>query len=114
MKQIPTSAMSDIAFLLLMFFIVFAIVSGHIPPSVTPPSAIGEEALLEDLPIIYVDNEGVLFIDDHVVSLESVPYQERYGLLASKNTPFSIISPLIEHLRTKGAVTLICLVASEP
>ncbi len=113
MKQFSTSAMSDIAFLLLLFFIILAVVSVQTSPPITPATAEGVTDFLKTSSIISIDKEGNFYLDNQEVRLDSIPHQKQYALLAHRDSPYSMISPLIDYLSKEGSVVLVCLVEAK-
>jgi biopolymer transport protein ExbD len=108
--QIPTASMSDIAFLLLIFFMVSTVFVKERGLNVTMPQA--EE--IEKIPrknaaTIYVDRYGTISIDDMVVEIPQVSIimqrklAENFNLLTAfrtdKETNFGIMSDILKQLQ---------------
>ena len=71
--SVPTSSMADIAFLLLIFFMVstiFKLEDGL--PVELPKAAASEQIARERVAYIWVDQSGRLSINDNLVQLQSV------------------------------------------
>ncbi|MDD4574640.1 MAG: biopolymer transporter ExbD [Sphaerochaeta sp.] len=106
----PPTAMTDIAFLLLLFFLILAISTHLLPIPLTPaqgtPSSVPEEADH----LLLVTREGELYYQGNRVIIEEVPLAEEFSLLADKETPFRILGPIIEALKQRGVTTLHCIV----
>src|SRR5690606_4427171 len=72
-NTIPTSSMADIAFLLLIFFIVttiFRIEQGI--PIVLPRAEAGEKLPRQHLVNIYIDARGDISIDDKLIRMADI------------------------------------------
>jgi len=113
-RTTPPSALTDIAFLLLLFFLIMAITSHQSPIPLTPAQTSAQKMDLKDIPTLLVSQDGQLFLDGTPINLEALPSESTYALLADRNTPFSVLFPLIEHLREQGTETLHCLVEEKP
>ncbi|NNE07258.1 MAG: biopolymer transporter ExbD [Gemmatimonadetes bacterium] len=71
--DVPTSSMADIAFLLLIFFMVttiFKLEDGL--PVTLPKAAAAEQIAREKVAYIWVDRAGRLSINDNIVELKTV------------------------------------------
>nr|WP_321263077.1 biopolymer transporter ExbD [uncultured Sphaerochaeta sp.] len=110
----PNSTITDIAFLLLLFFLILAISTQQTPVPLEAASTNAE--ILEDTNIatIVVSHTGELFLDGTPTTLESIPNKIEYALLADRNTPYEIIHPIITFLKERGVGTLYCLVEDQP
>lgn len=117
--SIPTSSMSDIAFLLLIFFIVTTVFVEHrpeFPPEL--PSATSTDALRNKRNIanLWISPDGIIQIDSALVNLEQVaPTLHRKLLLNPKlvvliksdeNTRYGTVSQVIEELRRAQALRI--------
>ena len=107
---IPTASMSDIAFLLLLFFMVSTVFVSEKGIPITMPKA----ASIEKIPrnhsaTIYVNKNGLISIDDFVVSIPDVKYvmqkklAEDFNVLTcfrtDKDTSYGIMSDILNQLR---------------
>lgn len=112
-RTTPPTALTDIAFLLLLFFLILAVSTRQVAIPIEP--ATGEAVVqdLKDIPILLVGSDGSLFLDNKPVLLDSIPTSDSYTLLADKETPFSVLSPIIEHLKQQGIKTLHCVVEGQ-
>lgn len=110
---IPSSSMSDIAFLLLLFFLILAITSRTTPVAVTAPDAPTWEELQQEYPTIYVSKEGTLYLGEAPLDLATTTLPEEICLLADKETPFALIQPVLELLKAQHVTTIHCLVQGE-
>ncbi len=108
------TAMTDIAFLLLLFFLIFAITSMTLPVPVDPATSehsfptTGEEVRL------IVDAQGTLYLSGKPIAIEDIPSSPIVSLLADKATFFSNIAPVIDRLRENGTKTIRCIVQERP
>jgi biopolymer transport protein ExbD len=109
--EIPNASMSDIAFLLLIFFMVSTVFVKERGLKIIMPQA--EE--IEKIPrnnaaTIYVDRSGNISIDDMIVEIPQVSYYmqkkkgENFNVIAAfrtdKDTQYGIMSDILNQLRT--------------
>ncbi|MBN1326790.1 MAG: biopolymer transporter ExbD [Candidatus Cloacimonetes bacterium] len=107
---IPTASMSDIAFLLLLFFMVSTVFVRERGLRVTLPQA----KKIEKIPrnhsaTIYVTNSGMISIDDLEISIPDVQwvmqrkYMEDFNVIAcfrtDKDANYGIMSDILNQLR---------------
>ena len=112
---IPTSSMGDIAFLLLIFFMVTTIFreeSGL--PVELPRAEAGEEVNRELISNIYINRVGQISIDDRLVQIKHIP--DIMGQKISENpqlvvafktdtyTDYGLVSDVMEELKEVNAV----------
>ena len=112
---IPTSSMGDIAFLLLIFFMVTTIFreeSGL--PVELPRAEAGEEVNRELISNIYIDRVGRISIDDRLVQVKHIA--DLIGPMVSDNpalivafktdryTDYGVVSDVMEELKEVNAV----------
>ena len=113
--RIPTSSMADIAFLLIVFFMVTTIFKMEQGLAVTlPRSTAGEKIPKQNVAHIWIDRTGVISIDDLVVSVPDIDYmisaklRENQGLIVSFNTdenaPYRIVNEAMERLKLANAL----------
>ncbi|HHE38052.1 MAG TPA: biopolymer transporter ExbD [Candidatus Cloacimonetes bacterium] len=108
--SIPTASMSDIAFLLLLFFMVSTVFVKERGLKVNMPQA----ASIQKIPrnnaaTIYVTKSGAISIDDFNVSIPDVQYKmyqkkaENFNTIAcfrtDKDTNYGIMSDIMYQLR---------------
>lgn len=108
--EIPNASMSDIAFLLLIFFMVSTVFVKERGLKVVMPKA----KEIEKIPrshaaTIYVDRNGTISIDDMTVSIPDVNYymqrkkSEDFNLIAcfrtDKDTQYGLMSDVLNQLR---------------
>ncbi|MGH0052748.1 MAG: ExbD/TolR family protein [Sphaerochaetaceae bacterium] len=112
-RHTPSSTVTDIAFLLLLFFLILAI-STHQTPVPIEAAATNAE-LLEDteVPTLLVSSDGQLFLDGTPLLLGEIPNQETYALLADKHTSYETMHAILEQLKLIGVETVYCLVEDE-
>ncbi len=112
---IPTASMSDIAFLLLLFFMVSTVFVKEKGLRVTMPQAEEIQKIPRDQSAtIYVDKFGTISIDDLVVSIPDVQWVmqkklvENFNVIAcfrtDKNTNYGIMSDILNQLREANAL----------
>jgi biopolymer transport protein ExbD len=112
---IPTSSMGDIAFLLLIFFMVTTIFrqeSGL--PVELPRAEAGEEVNRELVSNVYINRQGQISIDDRLVQVKHIP--DIMGKKISDNpqlivafktdnyTDYGVVSDVMEALKEVNAV----------
>ncbi|HPR17048.1 MAG TPA: biopolymer transporter ExbD [Candidatus Cloacimonadota bacterium] len=112
---IPTASMSDIAFLLLLFFMVSTVFVREKGLKVRLPKA---EAI-QKIPrthsaTIYVSRNGSISIDDMIVPIPDVKYvmqkklMEDFNVIAcfrtDKDTSYGIMSDVMNQLREAGTL----------
>ena len=112
---IPTSSMGDIAFLLLVFFMVTVVFTDETGLVVKLPRAeAGEEGIAELISNIYINSEGKISIDDMIVhssDVSALMSQKVAGnpflivaFKTDKHTPYGVVSEVMEGLKEANAV----------
>jgi biopolymer transport protein ExbD len=107
---IPTASMSDIAFLLLLFFMVSTVFVREKGLNVRMPKAKGIQKIPRShSATIYVDKNGTISIDDLVIDIPDVQWvmqkklAEDFNVIASfrtdKDTSYGIMSDILYQLR---------------
>ncbi|THB65753.1 MAG: biopolymer transporter ExbD [Spirochaetaceae bacterium] len=109
-SAIPISAMSDIAFLLLIFIMLVSLIDYREEIRIDYPES--REALLtqaEHNTEIWVDQQGQLFIDAQPVSMQDVENHivtvflenpsTRIHIIADKDTPYSHVHEVVNLLQ---------------
>ena len=110
-KRFPApTAMTDIAFLLLLFFLILAISTHVLPIPLTPAQSAFSSSTEEAKHLLLVALDGKLYYQEKAVLLEDLPSAEEFSLLADKDTPFRILAPIIDALKQRGVTTLHCIV----
>ncbi len=113
--RIPTSSMADIAFLLIVFFMVTTIFKMEQGLAITlPRSTAGEKIPKENVAHIWIYRTGIISIDDLVVSVPDIDYmisaklRENRGLIVSFNTdenaPYRVVNEAMERLKLANAL----------
>ncbi|RLC58805.1 MAG: biopolymer transporter ExbD [Candidatus Cloacimonadota bacterium] len=112
---IPTASMSDIAFLLILFFMVSTVFVAERGLKVRMPRA----AEIQKIPrnhsaTIYVDKNGTISIDDMVISIPDVNWvmqkklADDFNVIAcfrtDRNTNYGIMSDILNQLREANAL----------
>lgn len=89
--EIPTSSMADIAFLLIVFFLVSTIFSNEMGLQIILPEK-GEEVKVRktNLARVYVTEIGEVKIDGDPVKLDDIPARAKSMLAANDSLIFSI------------------------
>ncbi|MCK4409344.1 MAG: biopolymer transporter ExbD [Candidatus Eisenbacteria sp.] len=115
--RIPTSSMADIAFLLIVFFMVTTIFKLEQGLAITlPRSTAGEKIPREKIAHIWIDRAGVLSIDDMVISVPDIEpmvlakLRENPGVIIAFNTdenaPYRAINDAMERLKLANALRI--------
>lgn len=109
-STIPTASMSDVAFLLLLFFMVSTVFVKERGLKVTLPRAESIEKIpRKQSATIYVNSAGVISIDDFPVEIPQVAglmnskLAQNFNLITcfrtDKNTRYGIMSDILNQLR---------------
>lgn len=112
---IPTASMSDIAFLLLLFFMVSTVFVREKGLKVNLPKAVSIQKIPRNhSATIYVNQNGNISIDDLAVSIPDVQWVmqkkliEDFNVIAcfrtDKNTNYGIMSDILNQLREANAL----------
>ena len=113
--NIPTSSMGDIAFLLLVFFMVTVVFTDESGLVVKLPRAeAGEEAIRDLISNVYINEAGMISIDDMIVRPQDVTplmsnkvAENPFMIVAFKTdkyTPYGVVSEVMEALKEANAV----------
>lgn len=116
-EEIPSSSMADIAFLLLIFFMVSTVFRKEREQPIEWATAEATEKIDEkrkNILHLWVDPEGQVFINDQLVPYESISgvvrplYSENRNLVVAvrgdRDVPYSQINAITEQLKQSGAV----------
>ena len=116
-SEIPSSSMADIAFLLLIFFMVTTTFRAEQPRDVTMPEAMAQEKIPEkrkDIQNLFIERGGAVYINDRNVPVPQIsdviaPIRlDRARLVVSirgdVDAPYSLVNDVQEELRDAGAV----------
>lgn len=116
--SIPTSSMADIAFLLLIFFMVTTVFVRFRQPGIVLPRAekIEEIKLRRHIQYLFVSADRKLFINDTQAKVEQVApvfYDFRVSnprmivsLKCDRRAPYGLISEVLEELRKADALRI--------
>jgi len=102
--------MTDIAFLLLLFFLIFTITSLTTPTPIDAADTGWNTPYGEQGMLLIVNSEGRLFLRGNPIALGEIPHSEVVSLLSDRETPFSAIAPVIGQLGLLGVETIHCIV----
>jgi biopolymer transport protein ExbD len=118
-SDIPSSSLADMAFLLLIFFMVTTTFPQERPMRMPWPEAEATEKLDEarkNILNIFVTDQGQVFINDRLTPIDQVSrviaplYAENRRLLislrADRNVPYSTIHDIQEEMQQAGALRL--------
>jgi len=116
-SEIPSSSMADIAFLLLIFFMVSTTFRSEEPRDVTMPQATAQEKIPEkrkDIQNLFIENSGAVYINDQNVPMSQIsdviaPIRlDRVRLVVSirgdVDVRYDVVNDVQEELRDSGAV----------
>ena len=116
---IPTASMSDIAFLLLIFFMVSTTFRKEVGLKVILPEARATEKLTRtrDISHIYIGKDGKISVDDKIVTpdLLKLAYMRKVeekpeiivSIKADKNAKYDYVDKVIESLRDAKALRVV-------
>ena len=115
--RIPTSSMADIAFLLIIFFMVTTIFKLEQGLAITlPRSTAGEKIPREKIAHIWIDRAGAISIDDMVISVPEIEpmvlakLRGNPGVIiafnSDENAPYRIINEAMERLKLANALRI--------
>ncbi|HUG40458.1 MAG TPA: biopolymer transporter ExbD [Longimicrobiales bacterium] len=118
-SEIPSSSLADMAFLLLIFFMVSTTFPQERPRRMPWPEAEATKRLDEqrkDVLHVFVTEGGEIFINDRLIPEEQVSsliaplYRENRQLVVSlradRNTPYAVIYNIQKELQEAGALRL--------
>ncbi len=117
--MIPTASMSDIAFLLIIFFMLTTVFRKEIGLKVVLPQAETTERILKsrDLANIYISRDGKISVDDNLVSPEQVKIAFKIKLAqnpatiaqikADKDADYGPVWEVIDALRDAQAFRVV-------
>ncbi len=107
---VPINAMSDIAFLLLIFIMLVSLINYRKEVKIEYPEAKFQETTQADKNIeLWIDSLGNMFYNGHPVNMwdvEGMMAEEiadnpsiRIHILADKNTPYRYVNDIVEILK---------------
>ena len=117
--SIPTASMSDIAFLLLIFFMVSTVFRKEIGLKVTLPEARATERIVKTRNIahVYIDKNGRISVDDVIVQPKDVTLRFKLKLAenpaiiahvkADKRVKYNYVDKVLEALREAKALRVV-------
>jgi biopolymer transport protein ExbD len=116
-SEIPSSSLADMAFLLLIFFMVTTTFPKEKPRQVTFPEAEATQRLEEprrDVLHVYVEENGAIYINDALIPVDNVSnvvaplYAENRGLVvmlrSDREVAYGTIDQILKELQAAGAV----------
>jgi biopolymer transport protein ExbD len=116
-SEIPSSSLADMAFLLLIFFMVTTVFRKERKQDVVFPEAEATQKLAEprkDVLNVYVTTDGTIFINDRNTAPEQVSdviaplYAENRGLVvmlrSDRDVSYHRIDQILKELQAAGAV----------
>ena len=116
---IPTSSMSDIAFLLIIFFMLTTVFRKELGLKVILPQAKQTERILKSRSVanVYIDKEERVSVDDKLLSIDRVRFAftlkvtENPGLVAQvkadKEVRYGSVSDVLDALREAEAFKVV-------
>lgn len=117
-SEIPDSSLADIAFLLLIFFMVTTVFRRERDRDVEQPEAVATAQVDEkrkNILHLWIERDGSIYINDAIVPMDNVSsivgqfYEEtdRQAVIAirsDRQVPYSTINQVTEELRDGGAL----------
>jgi biopolymer transport protein ExbD len=116
-SEIPSSSLADMAFLLLIFFMVTTVFRKEKKQEVVFPEAEATQKLAEprkDIVNAYVTSDGTIFINDRNTAIDQVSgviaplYAENRGLVvmlrSDRDVSYQRIDQILKELQAAGAV----------
>jgi|SRR5690606_35276867 len=116
-SEIPSSSLADMAFLLLIFFMVTTTFRKEQPREVVFPEAEATEKLEQprkDVLHLYVESDGSIFINDQLVGPDQVSnmiaplYRDNTSMVvmlrSDRDVPYVTIDQILKELQAAGAL----------
>lgn len=116
-SEIPSSSLADMAFLLLIFFMVTTVFRKEKKQEVVFPEAEATQKLAEprkDILNVYITTDGTIFINDRNTAVDAVSgvigplYAENRGLVvmlrSDRDVSYGRIDQILKELQAAGAV----------
>ena len=117
-SEIPDSSLADIAFLLLIFFMVTTVFRSESPREIERPEAAATQQVDEkrkNILHLWVERNGSIFINDAQVPIANIPglVSELYeasdrqlvvAIRSDRQVPYGTINEITEALRDGGAL----------
>lgn len=124
MPNIPVSSMADIAFLLLVFFMVTSVLDSDPDVQVSLPEVPGGEQLNKKIANIYLGADKSIYYNTMKMSLPEAINNVRAKLAtnpdlkvlvhADKELPYSDVDSLFEYLKEAGALKVSLVTQTNP
>jgi biopolymer transport protein ExbD len=117
-SEIPDSSLADIAFLLLIFFMVTTVFRKEKPREITQPEAAATQRVDEkrkNIVHLYVERDGAVYINDALIPMDNVsdivgPLFEQsdrrlvVAIRSDRDVAYGTINQITEELRDAGAL----------
>lgn len=117
-SEIPDSSLADIAFLLLIFFMVTTVFRSERPRDITQPEAEATQQVDEkrkNIMHLWVERDGTVFINDAVIPIDAIApivrqaYEETdrqlvVAIRSDREVAYGTINAVTEALRDGGAL----------
>ena len=110
-RKVATAIFTDVAFILILFFLVFAITSQRTPIPVDLPIANSAKEAQKPGLQLFVDKDGTLYNQEWKIDLDQIAYAERISVYADEATEFSLVLPILQRLAELGVPIVQCVVA---
>jgi biopolymer transport protein ExbD len=117
-SEIPDSSLADIAFLLLIFFMVTTVFRRETPREIVQPEAQATQQVDEkrkNILHLWVERDGTIYINDAITPIEAIPgvvgaaYEATdrrlvVAIRSDRDVPYGTINQITEGLRDGGAL----------
>lgn len=116
-SEIPSSSLADMAFLLLIFFMVTTTFRKEQPREVVFPEAEATEKLEQprkDVLHVYIEQDGRIFINDQLVPMQNVSgvvaplYAANTAMVvmlrSDREVPYTVVDQVMKELQAAGAL----------
>ena len=116
-SEIPSSSLADMAFLLLIFFMVTTTFRKEDPRDVVFPEAEATEKLEQprkDVLHVYIEQDGRIFINDQQIPATDVSnvvaplYAENTAMVvmlrSDREVPYAVVDQVMQELQAAGAL----------
>ncbi|HUF51205.1 MAG TPA: biopolymer transporter ExbD [Longimicrobiales bacterium] len=116
-SEIPSSSLADMAFLLLIFFMVTTVFPKEQPRDFTPPDAEATAKLEEprkDVLHVYIEPDQAIYINDQRYTQDQVSdviapiYRDNTGLVVmlrvDRDVPYSLIDKMLKEFQQAGSL----------
>ena len=119
-SEIPSSSLADMAFLLLIFFMVSTTFKKEKTRTYEPPEAASTQKREEprkDVLHVYIEKDGGIFINDQKVQIDQVSnfiaplYEQNRGLIVQlrgdRDVPYATIDQMQKEFQQAGAIRMV-------